>query len=337
MNSQPFRGCAVEMPGLQSIVVERPEMSGCYDRNSSNRHAGRGQTLRVATWNLLAPPYFRVGGGKRESAFPGRWKSRLAEQVRVVQRLDADVVLLQEFWFDEPQVFEFWRSHFSADYAFFGSQRTRSKADGVLTMVRHAWLDADTFEMRTISFDDWGDRVANVLQLGKSLPTIVNTHFTFPHGNAHDTVMRTAQARKLSEYLLTSWPGEGSGSTIVIGGDLNGDINDPACRLLHEKGFTPHTRDPFVSHVSHRGDHMGCDFVMVYSPLEAPCEERGGGILASDAEGGEGKPCRLAFEAHDLVGRIEEIGSDAWSSDHLAVTAQFRTSLTAAHSPSHHP
>lgn len=307
-----FQGCAVDVSGLQTIAVERLDIPATLER---------GRNLKVATWNLLAPPYFRVGGGLRESHFPDRWRRRLTEQIEIVGQFDADVILLQEFWFDEPEVFDCWRSHFAPDYAFFGSPRTRSKEDGVLTMVRYAWLDTDTFEMRTISFDDWGDRVASVLRLGNSLPTIVNTHLTFPHRNAHDPVMRKAQAKKLSEYLLTEWPG-GYGSAIVIGGDLNGDVYDPACRLLHENGFIPHTREHFVSHISHRGDHMGCDFVLVYSPPPIACarsEDKEGSLSVAESQEQQ-VHVGLTFGAHSTVGNVEKIGSDGWPSDHIAVT-----------------
>ena len=88
-------------------------------------------------------------------------------------------------------------------------------------------------------------------------------------------------------------------SALVVAGDFNGDLADAACAdLLRLTGLAPHSTDPFVSHVSHRGDLMGCDFVLTRPP-QAPA-------------GGRDLACRDVA----LHGTVEQMRAREWPSDH---------------------
>ena len=56
----------------------------------------RADRLSLLSWNILAPPYKRLGGGARESQ-RDEWKARVDSQIQAVREYDADVVGLQEF------------------------------------------------------------------------------------------------------------------------------------------------------------------------------------------------------------------------------------------------
>ena len=72
------------------------------------------------------------------------------------------------------------------------------------------------------TFNDWGDRVVQLLRLpigeGGSL-SILNTHLTFPHPSEHDGPMRRQQARKLAEIVRAIEGG------VLCFGDMNGDVS----------------------------------------------------------------------------------------------------------------
>lgn len=53
-----------------------------------------GQQLLLLSWNLLAPPYKRMGGGLRESQLLD-WRTRVQTQIEYVRDVDADIVGLQ--------------------------------------------------------------------------------------------------------------------------------------------------------------------------------------------------------------------------------------------------
>ena len=201
--------------------------------------------LRVATWNLLAPPYAK-------DIEKDEWRSRLVSQQRQLEILGPDVAALQEFWVDD-EALKLWAEWAEAqNYSLVVLPRTRGKADGCATLVR-----ADLLWRRTrtygLGYDDWGDRVCLVVPVGGIL--FANTHWTFAHQNAWDPVMRRHQARKLTEHL------DGTRRVVVLG-DLNGEKSDPALQILQSAGFTLH--DPhwnWKSHYAHTDQLLACDFI----------------------------------------------------------------------------
>uniref|UniRef100_A0A7S3AKZ2 Endonuclease/exonuclease/phosphatase domain-containing protein n=1 Tax=Haptolina ericina TaxID=156174 RepID=A0A7S3AKZ2_9EUKA len=113
------------------------------------------------------------------------------------------------------------------------------------------------------SFNDWGDRVVQVVQLplanDRSI-SLLHTHLTFPHQNGHDPPMRQKQAGKLAE-LINQLQSEGP---LMLFGDLNGDLQDAAVASLQRSAQLtpmPDKGSAWVSHVAHTGAPMACDHV----------------------------------------------------------------------------
>jgi len=59
--------------------------------------------------------------------------------------------------------------------------------------------------MATLSYNDWGDRVVQSVEVawGDTPITILHTHMTFPHANEHDPIMREQQVPYISIYIYT--------------------------------------------------------------------------------------------------------------------------------------
>ena len=55
------------------------------------------------------------------------------------------------------------------------------------------------------------------------------------------------QARKLGDFVAAHAAAAPADALVVVAGDLNGDLSDPACgALLRHGGLAPHSRAPFV-------------------------------------------------------------------------------------------
>merc|ERR1712187_1035069 len=71
--------------------------------------------------------------------------------------------------------------------------------------------------------------------------------------------------RKLIEYIDDT-SGEET-NPVVVTGDLNGNTDDAAVQLLVKANFTlmnsfqTSETQPFISHLAHTGDFLGCDFI----------------------------------------------------------------------------
>ena len=219
-------------------------------------------SLKLLSWNLLAPPYNRRGGGHESEK---SWRARAAKQIAHCTHRDADIIGLQEFWCDNEHV-ELWRQFAVAGgYTMHVLPRVDGKRDGCAMFVR---LPGDWCRFSAYTFSDWGSRVVQVAELrGDGLPmTLMNTHLTFPHSNAHDPPMRCQQGRKLAE-LVRERP-----EPLCVFGDLNGDLEDDAVSVLTTLGglrAPPPPREEgearaeqWVSHMAHTGKLMACDLVL---------------------------------------------------------------------------
>jgi endonuclease/exonuclease/phosphatase family metal-dependent hydrolase len=253
-----------------------------------------GNKLHVASWNLLAPCYKR---GSNESV-GSNWATRLEEQQAALSDMQPslDLILLQEVWQNKAYLAAWRQWATNHGYDMITAPRTSSKQDGCCTFVRGLPIQA----IQAWSYADWGDRIVLGVNatLEKQSIWILNTHLTFPHPNDHDPVMRIHQARKLSK-LMRSEPL--SHAVQILGGDLNGEIDDDAVRQIFDTstGITPHTTDKgWVSHVAHNGAHMGCDFF----GLAAPASSSG---------------ATAAITGYELIGDFER-----GLSDHLLLLAE---------------
>mmetsp|Transcript_1851 Transcript_1851/g.2386 ORF Transcript_1851/g.2386 Transcript_1851/m.2386 type:complete len:298 (-) Transcript_1851:1090-1983(-) len=223
------------------------------------------QSLEVVTWNLLAPPYDRRSKNRSESE---TWKERVKKQTRLLSSLTVkpDVIFLQEFWHANSDYREIWENFCrKRGYSMFIGKRTGRKPDAACTLLKESKLKVKAVDL--YSYNDWGNRVCLVIQglglaSGKHVPiTLLNTHMTFPHRNAHDPIMRIHQGRKLVEIIYEY---QTKSRVIVLAGDLNGCIGDKAVSQIFSKdtNMKPHNdRTDWVSHRDHNGKLIGCDFI----------------------------------------------------------------------------
>jgi len=206
--------------------------------------------LKVATWNLLAPPYSRIQYEREQ------WRARLEAQQRELEKVDADIAALQEFWCANEEAVHLW-SEWATNkgYQLIILPRTRGKEDGCATLIRIK--ACSQIEAYALSYDDWGDRVCLIVKIAPEI-FVCNTHWTFSHNNSWDPIMRKHQARKLADHLLHL-----RARAILILGDLNGNQKDPALVHFAERGFRfyePEATD-WVSHYAHTNKFLACDFL----------------------------------------------------------------------------
>lgn len=215
--------------------------------------------LRVVTWNLLAPCWHRTPGGC-EAADEAAWRTRLHVQFALLEELQADIILLQEWWWASQAYVQLWHEWtLRQGMEIFVTPRTRGKPDGCATVVRSD-LCSDKLEFTSLSFNDLGDRVMQLLEfdIGGLKWLVVNTHMTFPHPNQHDPVMRRHQGRKLGEAVAERMQGR----HVVVGGDFNGTSDDEAVRLAVEgPRLTLHSANE-ATHCDHHGNMINCDFIL---------------------------------------------------------------------------
>eukprot|EP00930_Biecheleria_cincta_P039851 TRINITY_DN27351_c0_g2_i1.p1 TRINITY_DN27351_c0_g2~~TRINITY_DN27351_c0_g2_i1.p1 ORF type:complete len:344 (-),score=26.92 TRINITY_DN27351_c0_g2_i1:368-1399(-) len=257
-----FAGPAVEL-GEGRNAVKKPPFSQFFCHNRGNSDAQPQpefpQPLRVVTWNLLAPCYKRAQGG-HESGDEPAWRERLIQQFRILEELEPDILLLQEWWHDSDAYAQAWfqwaELHGMSVYV---SPRTSGKADACTSLVAGR-LGVSKVEFKTLSYDDWGDRVLQLLlfeaQGQKWL--VSNTHLTYAHTNSHDPPMRFNQGRKIGNALKNL----AADRAIVLGGDFNGEQEDPAVRAVTSAtGLTLHGIAD-TTHLDHRNRALSCDFVL---------------------------------------------------------------------------
>lgn len=333
------------------------------------------ETLKVATWNILAPPYHRrttknheTSKSRLSKASPGTkpffqflvpnkkiksnqsstlsqpakkpaeqalmadwtyWRERVEHQIDLVEQMNLDILFLQEFWC-EPEFISLWRAFCERnELSMFVSKRTDRKCDGCCTIIDESkvTLSENEESILSYSYNDWGNRVCLVVNASVEMDetrtaslALLNTHLTFAHQNGHDPVQRFHQARKLAEILWNQAPvdSESRPGYVLLGGDLNGDLEDEAMKnfdeLLREPmdeaasavgEFCLHRTDSsWISHRTHLGDYKATDY-FVFSK-------------------------NLTLENSKLVGTLEgstfkaDVETEQELSDHLLVFANCR-------------
>eukprot|EP00002_Diphylleia_rotans_P007803 TRINITY_DN17464_c0_g1_i1.p1 TRINITY_DN17464_c0_g1~~TRINITY_DN17464_c0_g1_i1.p1 ORF type:complete len:275 (-),score=52.18 TRINITY_DN17464_c0_g1_i1:228-1052(-) len=228
-------------------------------------------SIKILTWNILAPCYKRMVTEKSEKVLESQFKSQYMDRSRQIFDMilgqKPDVVCLQEFWFRCPDFTHLFESCFTPQYETFGLQRTGSKADGVMTLISRALQVQEVFPIR---FQDAGDRVALLVNATKdgSNFLILNTHLTFHHG-PFDTMLRKTQIRKIFESVET-YKQSRSISTIpvFIAGDFNGEKSDYVVQYLLERNYrsayeVQHGGEPTVTHKDHNECEVAVDFIFL--------------------------------------------------------------------------
>jgi len=244
-----FKGSLISLSN--SLATEAKEYNDLIFYNKKASDIKDVNKLRVFSWNLLAPPY------KRDKKANEDWRKRIRAQIELVGLSNADVIGLQEFWADNKEYVTLWRTFaLKRGYSMFVSPRTGNKADGCCMLVRIPEASSETF-----SYNDWGNRVVQVVkgEIGDHKVVLIQTHLTFLHPTPHDGPMRWHQGKKLGEFV-----GKLNTPIIILFGDMNSPNGeaDPTVQNIITFGkleyFGP---KGVVSHLSHNGKKMECDFV----------------------------------------------------------------------------
>lgn len=217
--------------------------------------------------------------------------ARTAQILDAISQADADIVCLQEHWFEAKSVkmYEDWAR--SAGYRYETLRRTswnsqgRSQ-DGLAILVREQALQVVTrFD---VCFQDYGipqDRVALLLTL-QAAPkrnnpdavqpavSVLCTHLTYPH-SAYDVEDRQQQIQVCLHAVRNRVP---EGAPLIVVGDLNGPSNDVVGSELRQAGFvnawdTLHGRQCRITHQDHRGQQFASDHVWYTGALNAKLVE----------------------------------------------------------------
>eukprot|EP00967_Tisochrysis_lutea_P058589 scaffold74545_cov37-Tisochrysis_lutea.AAC.4 len=162
---------------------------------SGGREGERTEEVSILCWNLLAPPYRRVAGGRESDG--SDWKERVSAQIEYVARADADIVALQEFWVANSLATSMWEEFaLHNQYAMFVSPRTSGKEDGCCLLLKMRSAGADNSGcgyacktiglsggltvgnraglcpeaevltgMSSLSFNDWGNRIVQSVEV----------------------------------------------------------------------------------------------------------------------------------------------------------------------------
>ncbi|RHZ13698.1 hypothetical protein DYB26_000242 [Aphanomyces astaci] len=192
---------------------------------------------------------------------------RLGALVSPLKAELANIMCLQEFWFDETYMRTF-QSHFP-NFSCYASKRPGLKEDGLAIFIDHSKLTIHNF--RQLDFDKAGERVAMLMHLSflpNSLPShtlsfmersflLINTHLTFPHSdinrvmrmNQIETMLSAVQEYQRKEHLEQC--------PVIMCGDFN-DIYDPVHNLVISHGF----QSVFAE--------VGVDFIFSYNPQPPP-------------------------------------------------------------------
>ncbi|XP_010542818.1 PREDICTED: uncharacterized calcium-binding protein At1g02270-like isoform X2 [Tarenaya hassleriana] len=260
--------------------------------NSSLATMGE-QTVSCTTFNILAPIYKRLDQQNqsiRESDFHARWFDRNQRILDWLLHDRSSIICLQEFWVGNGELERMYRERLgSGGYTTFQLPRTNERGDGLLTAVHKD--DFEVVNHRELLFNDFGDRVAQLLHVQSVVPfshngnekvrqefLIVNTHLLFPHDSSL-SIVRLHQVYKILEYLETYQKENKLGNMpIILCGDWNGSKRGHVYKFLRSQGFvssydiahryTDSDADAhrWVSHRNHRGNICGVDFIWLRNP-----------------------------------------------------------------------
>ncbi|XP_022722698.1 uncharacterized calcium-binding protein At1g02270-like [Durio zibethinus] len=264
---------------------------GSYAIASSMRDHPHQPCITCTTFNILAPIYKRLSHKDqncRESDYRAYW---LARNDRILDSLlheRSSIICLQEFWVGNEELVNMYEKRLGdAGYLNFKLGRTNNRGDGLLTAVHKDYFRV--IKYRELLFNDCGDRVAQLLHVELATPAslyrnndtcqeilIVNTHLLFPHDSSL-CIVRLHQVYKIlqyvesyqKEYKLSPLP-------IMLCGDWNGSKRGHVYKFLRSQGFvssydtahqyTDADAHKWVSHLNHRGNVCGVDFIWLLNP-----------------------------------------------------------------------
>jgi len=236
--------------------------------------------LSVLTWNVLAPCYNKLGHSSAlESSRSDLFTKRFNHIVSAIKESNADVVCLQEFWFNKSFQ-QFFRTELNAyGYSLHQLRRTGSKQDGVCVLTKNT---CEMLKVIEIPFNDEVDRVLLICALQsrdtKEKFLVATTHLTFPH-HEFDEMLRLKQVHRCIgeiKYMMNEYSNCSQIPPTIFAGDFNCNkgTEDDIYKALIAAGFKScfhmvHGREVKVTHKNHAGSHVGVDFVWLYLP-ESP-------------------------------------------------------------------
>ncbi|KAL9986148.1 hypothetical protein ACROYT_G000242 [Oculina patagonica] len=226
-------------------------------------------TLRVATFNVLAPCYNWLSGwwDRSESSKPSLYLPRFHAIKDLIskQKPSLDVVCLQEFWFHDD-VMELFDSQFEKKYRIVKLKRPGFKTDGLAIMVDRS---INILSISPIRFNDMNRRVALLVHL--LLPEeqeviLMTTHLTYC-SNYIDQFLRMSQIKKVkTEIESYQKKNNVQHVPVVLAGDFNGCPDDAVYNYVVDNGFissykTVHNKEPCVTHRLYSGDEILVDYI----------------------------------------------------------------------------
>lgn len=234
--------------------------------------------VSVCTLNVLAPCYKRLSSEyDRESAYESLWRSRHLSIIHLLQSLQLDFICLQEFWLDNPSFVQLYESHLSSKYSPYYVRRTHGLDDGLAIFVDRTHFQV--IDQVDLLLHDIGNRVGLLLHLqfnGQDL-LLVNIHLTFPH-NAYDRRLRLTQMKQFL-HLIEEYQTKKNllkQCSIILCGDFNeASDNDPVYQYMLQQSFQSsylivHGTEPKVTHLTHRNEQLGVDFIFYQSNVLRP-------------------------------------------------------------------
>ncbi|CAK0878139.1 unnamed protein product [Prorocentrum cordatum] len=167
-----------------------------------------------------------------------------------------------EWWHASPAYVDTWlRWADERRMSLFVSPRTGARPDACAILLAENVGIRDV-NFTTLSMDDWGDRVIQVVRfrtVGGTSWAVANTHLSFPHGGELHAAMRRNQGRKLRDVLLSL---KVSAEAVVLGGDFNGAPQDPVVQTVAQGAGLALQHVDEATHRDHRGRLISCDFIL---------------------------------------------------------------------------
>ncbi|KAK8636165.1 hypothetical protein V6N13_004873 [Hibiscus sabdariffa] len=281
-----------EFANVDSSENESAPCKGTILRTKSGKFASSisEPCFSCTTFNILAPIYKRLdqqNQSVRESDFRAFW---LARNERIVDWLlyeSSSIICLQEFWVGNEELVQMYEQRLgAAGYDTFKLARTNNRGDGLLIAVHKEYFRILNY--KELLFNDFGDRVAQLLHVQSVIPfsqntdddneqeiLIVNTHLLFPHDSSL-SVVRLHQVYKILQYLETyQRENKLSHAPVILCGDWNGSKRGHVYKFLRSQGFVSSydiahkytdSDHKWVSHRNHRGNICGVDFIWLRNP-----------------------------------------------------------------------
>ncbi|CAM8994331.1 unnamed protein product [Rhodiola kirilowii] len=283
----------------RSVTVSSKMMSSAVDFESARflrTDAGKDpSSISCTTFNILAPIYKRLDCKNqtvRESHYREVWLDRNQKILDLLLKERSLIICLQEFWVGNEEFSSMYLTGLeSAGYVNFKLARTNTRGDGLLTSVHQDYFRVINY--RELLFNDFGDRVAQLVHLHSFIPLlanleenlqqeiiIVNTHLLFPHDSSLSAT-RIHEAYKILQYLEHyQRENNSTQATVILCGDWNGSKRGHVYKFLRSQGFessydvahnysdSNDDAQKWVSHRNHRGDICGVDFIWLLNPDE---------------------------------------------------------------------